>query len=68
MSGLGLVAGPVDEVAHAQAHTAVGAWRMAEEAVASWVYLATVVDLLSRKAVGWSIGNSLATELVSIGQ
>ncbi|NOR82921.1 MAG: hypothetical protein GQ526_05450 [Ardenticatenales bacterium] len=39
MSRLGLVAAPVDEVAHSQAHTAVGAWRMAEEAVASWVYL-----------------------------
>jgi len=30
-----------------------------------WVYLAVVVDLFSRKAVGWSIGDSLATELVS---
>jgi putative transposase len=30
-----------------------------------WVYLAVVVDLFSRKAVGWSIGASLATELVS---
>jgi putative transposase len=29
-----------------------------------WVYLAVVVDLFSRKAVGWSIGASLATELV----
>jgi putative transposase len=29
-----------------------------------WVYLATVVDLFSRKVVGWSIGASLATELV----
>lgn len=33
--------------------------------LAGWVYLATVVDLFSRKVVGWSIGNSLATELVS---
>jgi len=32
---------------------------------AGWVYLAAVVDLFSRKVVGWSIGNSLATELVS---
>jgi putative transposase len=32
---------------------------------AGWVYLAVVVDLFSRKAVGWSIGASLATELVS---
>jgi putative transposase len=31
---------------------------------AGWVYLAVVVDLFSRKAVGWSIGASLATELV----
>jgi putative transposase len=30
-----------------------------------WVYLAVVVDLFSRKAVGWSIAASLATELVS---
>lgn len=29
-----------------------------------WVYLAVVIDLFSRKAVGWSIGSSLATELV----
>ena len=32
---------------------------------AGWVYLATVVDLFSRKVVGWSIGESLATSLVS---
>ena len=31
---------------------------------AGWVYLAVVVDLFSRKAIGWSIGASLATELV----
>jgi putative transposase len=30
-----------------------------------WVYLAVVVDLFSRKVVGWSIGTSLAAELVS---
>jgi putative transposase len=32
---------------------------------AGWVYLAVVLDLFSRKVVGWSIGVSLATELVS---
>ena len=32
---------------------------------AGWVYLAAVVDLFSRKVVGWSIGDSLATTLVS---
>ena len=32
---------------------------------AGWVYLAVVIDLFSRKVVGWSIGASLATELVS---
>jgi putative transposase len=32
---------------------------------AGWVYLAVVIDLFSRKAIGWSIGVSLATELVS---
>lgn len=32
---------------------------------AGWVYLSVVVDLFSRKVVGWSIGSSLATELVS---
>ena len=29
-----------------------------------WVYLAVVLDLFSRKVVGWSVGPSLATELV----
>lgn len=29
-----------------------------------WVYLAVVIDLFSRKVVGWSLGASLATELV----
>lgn len=29
-----------------------------------WVYLAVVLDLFSRKVVGWSLGASLATELV----
>jgi putative transposase len=32
---------------------------------AGWVYLAVVVDLFSRKVIGWSLGASLATELVS---
>lgn len=31
---------------------------------AGWVYLAVVVDLFSRKAIGWSIGPSLETQLV----
>jgi putative transposase len=30
-----------------------------------WVYLAVVIDLFSRKVVGWQLGNSLATPLVS---
>ena len=30
-----------------------------------WVYLAAVMDCFSRKVVGWSIRDSLATELVS---
>ena len=30
-----------------------------------WVYLAVVLDLFSRKVVGWSISKSLATPLVS---
>jgi putative transposase len=30
-----------------------------------WVYLAVVLDLFGRKVVGWSIGTSLETELVS---
>jgi putative transposase len=30
-----------------------------------WVYLAVVLDLFSRKVVGWTISSSLATELVS---
>lgn len=30
-----------------------------------WVYLAVVMDLFSRKIVGWSLSSSLATELVS---
>ena len=32
---------------------------------AGWVYLAVVLDLFSRKVVGWAIGDSLETELVS---
>lgn len=32
---------------------------------AGWVYLAVVLDLFSRKAVGWSVSESLATPLVS---
>ena len=31
---------------------------------AGWVYLAAVVDLFSRKVVGWSVSQSLATDLV----
>ena len=30
-----------------------------------WVYLAVVLDLFSRKVVGWALSPSLATELVS---
>jgi putative transposase len=30
-----------------------------------WVYLAAVLDLFSRKVVGWAMSTSLATELVS---
>jgi putative transposase len=30
-----------------------------------WGYLAVVLDLFSRKVVGWALSNSLATELVS---
>jgi putative transposase len=30
-----------------------------------WVYLAVVVDLFSRKVVGWSLSDSLATDLVA---
>ncbi len=30
-----------------------------------WVYVAVVLDLFSRKVVGWSVGDSLATDLVS---
>ena len=29
-----------------------------------WVYLAAVIDLFSRKVVGWSVSRSLATDLV----
>ncbi len=32
---------------------------------AGWAYLAVVIDLFGRKVIGWSIGSSLATELVS---
>jgi putative transposase len=31
---------------------------------AGWVYLAVVIDLFSRKVVGWSLSTSLATEFV----
>lgn len=30
-----------------------------------WVYLAVVIDLFSRKVVGWALSPSLATELIS---
>jgi putative transposase len=30
-----------------------------------WVYLAVVLDLFSRKVIGWALGNSLETELVA---
>lgn len=33
--------------------------------LAGWVYLAVVVDLFSRKVVGWSISDSLSTPLVA---
>jgi putative transposase len=33
--------------------------------VLGWVYLAVVLDLFSRKVVGWAIGASLETDLVS---
>lgn len=33
--------------------------------LAGWVYLAVVVDLFSRKVVGWALGDSLATPLVA---
>lgn len=33
--------------------------------LAGWVYLAVVLDLFSRKVVGWAISDSLATPLVS---
>ena len=29
-----------------------------------WVYLAVVMDLFSRKIIGWQLGDSLATELI----
>jgi putative transposase len=31
-----------------------------------WVYLAVVIDLFSRKVVGWALSTSLATELVAL--
>jgi len=34
--------------------------------VQGWVYLAVVLDLFSRKVVGWTLGASLETELVSL--
>ncbi len=33
--------------------------------LAGWVYVAVVLDLFSRKVVGWTLSTSLATELVS---
>lgn len=32
---------------------------------AGWVYLAVILDLFSRKVVGWALSTSLATELVA---
>ena len=31
---------------------------------AGWIYLAAVIDLFSRRVVGWSVSSSLATDLV----
>lgn len=39
MNRLKFMGAPVDEAVHAEAHTAVGARRMAEEAAFSWAYL-----------------------------
>jgi transposase InsO family protein len=33
--------------------------------VDGWVYLAVVLDLFSRKVVGWALRDSLETELIS---
>ncbi|MBA3572468.1 MAG: IS3 family transposase [Pyrinomonadaceae bacterium] len=33
--------------------------------LAGWVYLAVVIDLFSRKVVGWAVSDSLATPLVA---
>jgi putative transposase len=33
---------------------------------AGWVYLAVVLDLFSRKVIGWSVSESLSTPLVSV--
>jgi transposase InsO family protein len=30
-----------------------------------WLYLATVIDLFSRKVVGWSMSNRMKTSLVN---
>lgn len=30
-----------------------------------WLYLATVIDLYSRKIIGWSMSNRMQTELVN---
>src|SRR2546421_5764756 len=32
---------------------------------AGWVYLAVVLDLFSRKVIGWALSHSLATDLVA---
>ncbi|NQZ06450.1 MAG: DDE-type integrase/transposase/recombinase [Algicola sp.] len=29
-----------------------------------WLYLATVIDLFSRKVVGWSVGSRMRSQLV----
>lgn len=33
-----------------------------------WLYLATIMDLHSRKIVGWSMANHMRAELVNIAQ
>ncbi|MGZ0173264.1 MAG: DDE-type integrase/transposase/recombinase, partial [Planctomycetales bacterium] len=37
-------------------------WRLA--LCGGWLYVAAVIDLFSRKVVGWSVSQSLATDLV----
>lgn len=50
---------------HSPKHCAQGGTPTYIPVGASWMYLATVLDICSRRVVGWSIADHMRTELVT---